>query len=227
MELKKNSNVNLEKAKGVFFLIGAVVAMVIIIGLFAWTSEDTAVEGYTSSNENIEIEQVDITQQEKIEKPKPKQEKQVSDKIEIVEDKVIIKDIFNFNLEPTDEPYDFIDIDNLLVEEIIEVDPILPVAEKMPKYPGGEAALRAYIAENVEYPEQAKEADIQGTVYVRFVVTKTGNIGEVTLLRGVDPLLDNASLAVVKTLPKFTPGEQRGKKVSVWYTVPITFQLSN
>ena len=105
-------------------------------------------------------------------------------------------------------------------------DEVLMVVEKMPEFPVGENALRLFIAINVEYPIGAQEKEIQGTVYIRFVVTKTGEIGEVVIMRGVDPLLDNAAIKVVKTLPKFSPGYQKGKAVNVWYTVPITFQLS-
>ena len=229
MELKKNSNVNLEKAKGVFFLIGITVALALVIGLFAWTTTDTEIAQLANDNDNVEMEQVDITERKEEDKPKPKpKEKQISDKIEIVEDEVEIKDAFDFDMElDEDESTDFMDMDALEGEEEVIEEEVFFVAEKMPVYPGGEEALRLYIGENVDYPINAQEAEIVGTVYVRFVVTKTGHVGEVVLLRGVDPLIDNAAIDVVKTLPKFTPGEQRGKKVSVWYTVPITFQLTH
>ena len=228
MELKKHPKANLEKAKSVFFLVGIAVALVLVIGLFAWTTTDTTVEQLANNDENIDMEQVMVTQKEKEPtKPKP-QEQQISDKIEIVEDEIKIEDAFDFDTEADEETStDFLDMDYDDGDDEVVVEEVFFVAEKMPVFPGGEAALRGYIAENVDYPELARENEIQGTVYVRFVVTKSGKVGEVVLLRGVDQLLDDAAVDVVKTLPPFTPGEQRGKKVSVWYTVPITFQLSN
>jgi protein TonB len=98
----------------------------------------------------------------------------------------------------------------------------------MPEFiAGGEAGLRQFIAEHIEYPELAQENDIQGTVYIRFVVTKTGTIGDVQVVRGVDPLLDEEAVRVVKSLPKFKPGMQGGRPVPVWFSVPIVFQLNN
>ena len=99
------------------------------------------------------------------------------------------------------------------------------VVEEPPMYPGGDAAILAYIGQNVVYPERAKENNVQGRVLLRFVVTSRGNIGEVQVLRGVDPLLDAEAMRVVRTIEGFRPGRQGGVAVPVWYQVPITFQL--
>ncbi|OQY05119.1 MAG: hypothetical protein B6I20_01835 [Bacteroidetes bacterium 4572_117] len=109
---------------------------------------------------------------------------------------------------------------------ISEKDTVFFVVENMPQFPGGEEGLRNYIAQNVKYPEYARVNGIEGKIYVRFVVTKTGDVDHVTIARGVDSILDNEALRVVKTLPKWMPAEQSGKKVNVWYTVPINFSLS-
>lgn len=103
---------------------------------------------------------------------------------------------------------------------------IMVFAEKMPQFPGGEMALRMYIAENIIYPEKAQEGAIEGKVYVRFVIEKSGEVGDVEVVRGVDKLLDNEAVRVIKSLPNFTPGEQRGKPVRVFYTLPIDFKLN-
>ncbi|MBN2892304.1 MAG: energy transducer TonB [Bacteroidales bacterium] len=106
----------------------------------------------------------------------------------------------------------------------VEEEPVI-WAEIMPEFPGGNNALRQYIAENIVYPELARENDIQGTVYVRFVITQTGNIGEVQIVRAVDPLLDNEAVRVVKELPDFKPASSKGKPVAIWYNVPIVFKI--
>jgi protein TonB len=99
------------------------------------------------------------------------------------------------------------------------------VVEEMPMYPGGDPALLKYIMEHTEYPEIAKENNIQGKVIVRFCVTKKGGVSQVSVLKGVDPELDKEAIRVVNTLPAFKPGKQGGIPVPVWYMVPITFTL--
>ena len=113
-------------------------------------------------------------------------------------------------------------------EEVEEEDPEATpfvVVEEMPMYPGGDAALLKYIGENTQYPEIAKENNIQGRVIVRFCVTSKGGVSQVSILKGVDPELDAEAIRVVNTLPAFKPGKQGGKPVPVWYMVPITFTL--
>ena len=95
----------------------------------------------------------------------------------------------------------------------------------MPEFPGGDEALKKYIANSLNYPEVAQKKKIQGKVYVSFVVEEDGSIGEARIERGVDPSLDKEALRVVKALPMWKPGKQRGKTVRVKYTVPINFAL--
>ena len=113
-------------------------------------------------------------------------------------------------------------------EEVQEEDPeAIPfvVVEEMPMFPGGDAELLKYIAEHTNYPEVAKENNIQGRIIVRFCVTSKGGVNQVSILKGVDPELDAEAIRVVNTLPAFKPGKQGGKPVPVWYMVPITFTL--
>jgi protein TonB len=99
------------------------------------------------------------------------------------------------------------------------------VVEEMPMFPGGEIELLKFIAEHTQYPEIAKENNIQGKVIVRFCVTAKGGVSQVSILKGVDPELDKEAIRVVNTLPTFKPGKQGGKPVPVWYMVPIAFTL--
>jgi TonB family protein len=112
-------------------------------------------------------------------------------------------------------------------EQVSEKDgnKVYDVVEKMPQYPGGEKALLNYIGANLRYPTEAVEKRIQGTVIIRFVVNASGKVINPEILRGVDTSLDKAGLAVVKSLPNWIPAEQNGKKVSVYYTLPIRFKL--
>ena len=100
------------------------------------------------------------------------------------------------------------------------------IVEEMPEFPGGEKALLMYIAEHVNYPEEAKAKDIEGSVYIKFVVNSEGKVQDVETLRGVDPLLDQEAIKVIESLPDFKPGRQDGKPVNVSMQVPIKFQLA-
>jgi TonB family protein len=100
------------------------------------------------------------------------------------------------------------------------------VVEEMPMFPGGDSTLLDFITRNTKYPETAKINNIQGRVIIRFCVTKTGGINQVSVLRGVSPELDAESIRVVSSLPSFKPGKQGGVPVDVWYMVPITFALN-
>lgn len=109
-------------------------------------------------------------------------------------------------------------------EEDPEAEPFV-VVEEMPMFPGGEVELLKWIADHTQYPEVAKENNIQGKVIVRFCVTSKGTVDRVSILKSVDPELDKEAIRVVGTLPAFKPGKQGGKPVPVWYMVPINFTL--
>ncbi len=109
--------------------------------------------------------------------------------------------------------------------EPVDDNKVFDVVEQKPQFPGGEAALIKYVAEHIRYPAMAQENNIQGRVVVQFVVTKTGAVGEVKVVRGKDPDLDKEAVRVVKSLPKFVPGKMNGHAVNVWYTLPIQFKL--
>ena len=110
-------------------------------------------------------------------------------------------------------------------EEEESAQPIFTVVETMPQFPGGDAALLQFLAKSIKYPVIAQENGIQGRVICAFVVNRDGSIVDAEVLRGVDPSLDKEALRVINTMPKWSPGKQRGKPVRVKYTVPITFRL--
>ncbi len=110
-------------------------------------------------------------------------------------------------------------------EAPVEDNRVFDVVEQKPQFPGGDAALLKYVADHIRYPAMAQENNVHGRVVVQFVVTKTGAVGEVKVVRGKDPDLDKEAVRVVKTLPKFVPGKMNGHAVNVWYTLPIQFKL--
>ena len=117
--------------------------------------------------------------------------------------------------------------EEIIVEKKVEVEPekVFTAVEQMPQFPGGDAELMKFLSKNIKYPTMAMENNIQGRVIVQFVVTKTGAIGEVKVVRSVDRDLDREAVRVCKSLPKFTPGKMNGQAVNVWYTLPVSFIL--
>lgn len=97
--------------------------------------------------------------------------------------------------------------------------------EQMPVFPGGDKAMFEFIGKNLKYPAAAQAAGLSGRVIVRFVVTETGEISDVTILRGFDQECDKEALRVVKMMPNWTPGKQNGQNVDVYYVIPIIFKL--
>ena len=130
--------------------------------------------------------------------------------------------------EPLEEPEPTFGRYDLVVEKPKRnEDDIFKSVEQMPQFVGvgGEAALMKYIDSHIQYPPKAAKNNIQGRVILQFVVDKTGEIGEVKVVRSVDKDLDKEAVRIVKTLPKFIPGRQNGQAVAVWYTLPVTFKL--
>tara|TARA_B100001287_G_C22681220_1_gene530527 strand:+ start:2845 stop:3744 length:900 start_codon:yes stop_codon:yes gene_type:complete len=136
--------------------------------------------------------------------------------IEIVEDEVEIEEETVVN--DVDDEYD------LDLEE--DDDEVYIAVEEMPQFPGGDFALMKYIASYIRYPQKAKEYGIQGKVFVSFVIDKKGKVKDVKVIKGVEKSLDEAAKQVIESLPKFTPGRQRGKAVRVQLTIPINFKLN-
>ena len=102
---------------------------------------------------------------------------------------------------------------------------VYTAVEQMPFFPGGDNALMKYIASHLQYPPMAEEQGIQGKCIVQFVVTSTGDIGEVKIIRSLSPECDNEAKRLISTLPRFNPGQQDGRPVNAWYTLPLTFKL--
>ena len=104
-------------------------------------------------------------------------------------------------------------------------DKVLEKAEVMPQFPGGDQAMMKFVAENVQYPQEARDKEISGRVMVGFIVEKDGSVNEVKVVKGIGGGCDEEAVRVVKAMPKWKPGKQKGKPVRVHYTLPLTFKL--
>lgn len=230
MQIKKSPKVDLEKKKMIFLEIGLAVALAICLVAFEWTSEDMSQSNLGDLNmEEVFEEEIENTFQEE---PPPEEEmpeeepETVIEELVVVEDDVEVEDIDIDSEadENTSTSTNIITTDEVEVEE--EVEPIaFAVVEDKPVFPGGDAALMKFIADNTKYPEIAKENGIQGRVFIQFVIDKSGRVTRVSVAKGVDPYLDAEAKRVVSMLPNWSPGKQRGKAVPVTFVVPINFKL--
>ena len=218
MKPKKNPKINIEHKKAMFFQIGLVVTLLLVLIAFEWKSyEKTDYSLGQLQMDDLEDEMIPITRQEEKPPPPPPPPPEI---IEIVEDEVEIENELEVEDTDTDEN-DFIE-----QEEEEDSDEVFMVVEQMPVFPGGDLGLMKFIQKTVKYPPIAKENDITGKVYVSYVVNKKGKVTSVKVARSVDKYLDAEAVRVVKLLPYTTPGKQRGKPVNVQYTIPINFTLN-
>ena len=217
MEAKKNLEVNLDRKRGLFLQIGLVIALLLVLVAFEYKSyEKSAYNLGQLTLDDLEEEIIPITKQEVKPPPPPPPPPEV---IEIVEDEVEIEN--EIEIEDTES-----DEDEVIEIEEEDDEEFFMVVENMPEFPGGDLGLMKYIQKNVRYPAIAKEYNITGKVYVSFIVDKSGSVTNVKIVRGVDKNLDAEAVRVVKSLPKYKPGKQRGKAVRVMFTIPINFTLN-
>lgn len=224
MEIKKSKKADLEGKKGIFFEIGLLLALLVVFGAFQYKSyESQSVNIQQQVADNTPEEIIPITEQ-KVKPPPPPPPKQVT-QIEVVNDDVEVDEDIDIDAEADD---------NTVVQEYVppaeddeEVDEqqIFTVVESMPEFPGGMGALMKYLAENIKYPDLAKESGIQGRVFINFVVEPDGSISNVKVLRGIGGGCDEEAVRVVKSMPNWKPGKQRGKPVRVSYNLPVKFTL--
>ncbi len=223
MELKKSPQADLDRNKGLFTLIGLVVVLGILLIAFEYraTEENVASLGELG-NADLEEEIIPITRQEEV-KPPPPPKPKVIEVLDIVEDDVEIDDELEMDDSEADEETVVEDVD-VEEEESDEVFQFAVIEDK-PEFPGGMGKLMQYLGKNTKFPQIAKENGIQGRVFIQFVIDKKGKVTNVEVVRGVDPYLDKEALRVVKAMPAWKPGKQRGKPVKVSYIVPINFKL--
>jgi len=218
MEPKKNPKVNLERKRLLFFLIGLFIALSHVLAAITHKSDDKFDEYNLGSLnlDDLEEEIIPITKQELKPPPPPPPPPEV---IEIIEDDVVIEN--EIEIEDTES-----DEDEAIEIEEEDDEEFFMVVENMPEFPGGDLGLMKYIQKKIKYPPIAKEYNITGKVYISFIVDKKGSVINVKVVRGVDKNLDAEAVRVIKSLPKYKPGKQRGKAVRVMFTVPINFTLN-
>ena len=219
MDPKKNPKADLEKLRGTFTLAGLVLSLFIVYSLVNWKFYDVqAAELGQLIVEEEEEDIIPITEQNTPQPPPPPPA--APEIIEIVEDEVEVEDIEIDTEIDVDEVVEVFEEE----EEIVEEE-VFTIVESMPEFPGGQKKLFEYLGKSIKFPPAAKANGISGKVYVNFTIGKDGGIRDIKVLRGVHDLLDKEAVRVVKAMPKWKAGKQRGKTVSVSYNLPINFVL--
>ncbi|MBR3531778.1 MAG: energy transducer TonB [Bacteroidaceae bacterium] len=236
MEIKKSKKADLEKTRGTSMLIGYIVALAVMFAAFEWTTRDyveTEPVVY-SAYAQMEEEIVPITQPIFTAAPPPPADApQVAEILDIVDNN---EEIVEEKIETSESTTEAISgpvaqvsgpvaTGPVVTEEASDEGEIFQVVEQMPEFPGGMQALMAYLSKNIKYPSVAQDNGIQGRVLVSFVVNKDGSIVDPEVIKSVDASLDKEAMRVIKAMPKWNPGKQRGKPVRVKYTVPVLFRL--
>ncbi len=231
MEIKKSPKANLENKKFMFMEVGLIVALLMVLGAFEWSTTETSVSILEEEVAVvIEEEQVPITQEEQLPPPEVPKEPVMSDVIDIVDDDIKVED--NFLISTEDDASLGVEIKDYVVEqqeeEVVEEEEIpFAVVEEKPKFQGKDPnpGFTKWVFSKIVYPEIAKENGVQGRVTLQFTIDTDGSVKNVKVLRGVDSSLDKEAVRVVSSSPKWTPGKQRNKAVRVKYTFPVVFQL--
>ena len=227
MEIKKTPKANLENKKTMAILMGLVLALGIMFIAFEWSKNEIKVYEDAIQGEFVEDEEmIEVTFRNETPPPPapPIQETVLSDIIDIRENKEDIQ-TKDFNSEDDKNKKVVIQAPIAAPVEDPEESRIHVVVERMPEFPGGEAAMNQFINRTIRYPVIAQENGIQGRVVVQFVVNTDGKIVDVEVVRGVEESLDKEAVRVVKAMPPWNPGRQGGKNVRVKYTLPIRFRI--
>lgn len=224
MQIKKSQHASLEDKKIIYVLMGFVFVLSLCYVALEWTEQEVTkyevMDDEFLFEEEVEIQQ---TTQETPPPPPPPAVQEV-EVLNVVEDNVETESI-EINTEDDKEEV-VIAAPVEAPEEEEEEEVIFVVVETMPEFPGGQQALFKYLGDNVKYPVIAQENGIQGRVICQFVVNKDGSIVDIEVVRsGGDPSLDKEAVRVIKSMPKWKPGKQRGKPVRVKFTLPVNFKL--
>lgn len=225
MKPKKSFRVDLERNRPIFFQIGCIVALALVLVAFEWNRETASRAAiYLPPQSKSDVTELPPTLP-------PSEEAVVHPEVPV---------ILSLVPDNTELSVDLQIFDNTTVGEntsfriTVPETPEAPVDEPFvnPQFPPdfqgeGITGFWKWVQKNITYPREAIEMNLQGTVYVEFIVNKEGQVSKAKVIKGVDPLLDAEALKTVLSSPRWTPGMQGANKVNVRFTIPVTFLLKN
>ncbi|MEO9804981.1 MAG: energy transducer TonB [Reichenbachiella sp.] len=224
IEIKAIKNQRNADQRVMLFWFGMSLALATMIVIFNWKfySDRELITLENLENTTFEeVQDIPITQQ-----PPPPPKIIQQPKVVAVPDEIIIKEVeVVIDVETTEEMA--VEEVEFLMEEVEEekAEEIFHIVEEKPEPIGGLKAFYDYVSQHMTYPVEARKMQIQGRVFIRFVVDSDGSIVDVIVLKGIGGGCDEEAVRIVKNAPKWKPGKQRGKPVKVYMTLPIIFRL--
>lgn len=234
MDIKKSDQANLDKRRSTGFLLGLILAMALLFAAFEYT---TRPQSYDEDDSMLDDLAEDLTM-----KSAPQDTKDMVSAIAAPASKAITENVKE--VAHVDNSDKIAPITSKLVigsgqavqkeAEATEALPqvtadkdtaVLRTVEQIPEFPGGIVQFMKWLTRNLRYPPQAQEQKIQGKVVVSFIVNKDGSISSPTVVKSVDPMLDNEAMRVVKMMPRWKPGLEKGKPCRTMFAIPINFVL--
>ncbi|MEL6558170.1 MAG: TonB family protein [Bacteroidota bacterium] len=226
MEVKKNPKADLRNRRWMFFFAALTVSLSIVLTAFEWKSYDEVamLDLGTVQDDFDDILDIPPTEQPPPEPPvvelpqiiEVPDEEEIEEELDInldveIDETTVIEDIIT-DFEPIEEE---------------KIEKIFDIVEDKPQFPGGEGAMYKYLNKGMDYPSQARRMGIEGRVFVQFVVNADGSISDVQSIKGIGAGCDEEAARVIKSMPKWNPGRQRGVPVKVRMIIPVYFKLNN
>lgn len=229
MEIKKSTQASLENKRLLFAEAGLIIALTVVFGFFEWSSESrplTVLEDNTRPVDEDDVVAIELNT------PPPPPAipavPELSDILDIVDDNMDIEVEFVDLTEENGQQYTIQQYINVAVPEEEEVEEVIPMVmvETKPRFNGKDAnEFAKWVNSRIVYPEVAREMGVQGRVTLQFTIGTDGRVGDVRVVKGADPVLDQEALRVVSSSPVWTPGKQRDRAVKVSFTFPVVFRL--
>ena len=227
MGIKKTPKADLQNKRSLLLEIGLVVSLALVILAFWYTPKEHKIEKLDLQTAIVEEEITEITRQDQKppEAPKKVEVKVIADLLQVVTNDTKITTEVDF--AEFDDNTDFVQTVEVK-EEVVEEDQPFLIAETMPSFQGGDLnTFRAWVQQNVRFPQIALENGIQGRVVLSFVIEKDGRLTNIQVLQTPDRSLSEEAIRVLSKSPKWSPGKQRNQAVRVKYTLPVDFRVQN
>ncbi len=224
MQTKKSPSANLEAGKGIFFKTGLVLTMVLVLMAFQYRAYDRIThDKSTKGISYTEEDEMPVT----IPKPPPPPPPPANDFKVVPDDQVKEEVEVKITNEADDKTRVAVEPPPVptIEEDVVDENKVFDFVEVRPEFPGGLPAFYEFLKDNLKYPRPAQENNIQGIVYVGFVVEKDGSISNVHLVRGIGGGCDEEAMRVIRKMPPWNPGLMGLRKVRVSFSLPVRFKL--
>ncbi|MEJ2005645.1 MAG: energy transducer TonB [Cyclobacteriaceae bacterium] len=219
MEKRKNPQLDIYRHSGLFFQIGLLITLLMVVSAFEWRSRPDEGQIEISNWQGWEPDPVKLV---KLPEPKPPKPRKIPKPVAVKDDVHIKPDDIDWNMDEIELDNPEPPLPDMPPEEIIEE---VDIADKMPVPEGGYEAFYTYIMQEMEYPSQARKRQVEGKVFISFLVDEFGNMTEIKIAKGIGSGCDEEVLRVLKNAPKWKPGWKDNKLVRVRMILPVAFRL--